>query len=95
MGLFEDLGKEYLRHRLYRGRHRRYPGSWWGSSGSYWGTPRQAYMMRRHRATGPFGSYRRPGGVEVRGCGCCLPIPLGLMAGVGVAARLGHLARTG
>ena len=36
--------------------------------------------MRRHRASGPFGSYRRRGGVEVRGCGCCLPLPLGVVA---------------
>ena len=95
MGLFEDLGKEYLRHRVYGSRHRRYPGSRWRTSGGYWGAPRHGgYLMRRHHRAGPFGAYRR-GGVEVRGCGCCLPIPLGVMVSIGAAAKLRRLTRAG
>jgi len=26
--------------------------------------------------------------VEVRGCGCCLPIPLGVLAGTAIAVQL-------
>ena len=95
MGLFEDLGKEYVRHRLYGRHHRRYPASRWTTPGGYWGAPRHGgYLMRRrHHRARPFGAHRR-GGVEVRGCGCCLPIPLGLVVSAGLAARLRHVAGT-
>jgi hypothetical protein len=78
MGLGRELVDEYIRHRLYGGRHRRYGH----------------YPMRR----GPERFYgllrpRRRRSFEVRGCGCCLPIPLGLVTAGGVGLRV--LARRG
>jgi hypothetical protein len=73
MGLGREIFGEYMRHRLYGGRHRRRGG--WPLSSRYAGP----FALRRPRAR------RR---VEVRGCGCCLPIPLGLLAGTGVGLNL-------
>jgi hypothetical protein len=72
MGLGRELVNEYIRHRVYGGRHRR--------SGYY--------PMRR--GTEPLYALLRPRrrrSVEVRGCGCCLPIPLGLVTASGLGLR--------
>ena len=49
----------------------------------------------RHRRHGswPMGGRRRlrprrHRGVEVKGCGCCLPMPLGVLAASGLSLRL-------
>jgi hypothetical protein len=42
---------------------------------------------------GPFGMPRRRSNVQVRGCGCCLPIPLALVTGAGLALRAGLRSR--
>lgn len=73
MGIGREILHEYVRHRLYGERHRRY---------GLWPTSR--------RYAGPF-SVRRPRShhrTQVRGCGCCLPIPLGLVASTGLGLNL-------
>ncbi|MDP8943786.1 MAG: hypothetical protein M3N16_06690 [Actinomycetota bacterium] len=87
MGLLRLLLADYLRRRLLGGRHRRHGGSPWRSPERYygWGPPGYGYGMGRRRYGGPFGAPRPRGGVQVRGCGCCLPLPLGVL----VTAALG------
>jgi hypothetical protein len=49
----------------------------------------------RHRPRrSPLALPRRRGGVEVRGCGCCLPIPLGLLTSAGLGLRVVLRARS-
>ena len=56
---------------------------------------RHRLLGERHRhRRGPLALPRRRGGVEVRGCGCCLPIPLGLLTSAGLGLRAVLRART-
>lgn len=94
MSFLGDLSREYLRHRVGGGRHRYHRGSMWGGTHGGWGAPRHHghWMSRRHHG-GPFASYRPRRRVEVRGCGCCLPIPLALTVGGALGARAAIRAR--
>ena len=88
MGLIRLLARGYLLRRLLGGRHRGYGRSSWTSRGGHWG-PLGGYghrMGRRH-GPGPFGYSRPRGGVQVRGCGCCLPVPLGVLGFLGLCLR--------
>ena len=69
--LLRQLGRDYLRHRLYGPRHR----------------PRGGWMAPRRHSRYVLAPRPRSR-VQVRGCGCCLPIPLGFLAGLGLGARL-------
>ncbi len=88
MSLFGQLGRAYLANRLLRGR--RHPGRYSGSTRAYGRRPRG-----RGGFFGPFPYYsgRTRRGSRVSVSGCCLPIPLGVLAlgalaGSGVRARL-------
>lgn len=96
--MFRHLARAYLVNRLLRGgRHRRptrgrYPG--WPYGGSPYGYGRR-YGRRRRRSGffGPFPHYSRRtrGGSRVTVTGCCLPIPLGVVGTLALAAwRLTH-----
>ncbi len=79
MALGREIVREYLRHRLYGERHRRY-GHW----------------PMRSRHVGPF-SLRAPRAhrrAEVKSCGCCLPIPLGLVAATGTGLNMLYRRRS-
>ena len=88
--LTRRLAREYVIHRL--GGRPAHHSSWRG-----YGRPSYRWSRRRPPTRWgmrtPYGTShrRRAGGVQVRGCGCCLPIPLALataaFAGVNVAAR--------
>jgi hypothetical protein len=88
MGFLGDRSREYMRHRAYGGRHRYHRGSMWRAPHGGWGSPRHHghWMGRRHQR-GPFVAHRPRRRVEVRGCGCCLPIPLALIVGGALGAR--------
>lgn len=83
MSLFGYLAREIMRQQAYSNRRRRRRSAWgFGPpprrrSRHYgaWGAPRGGYYpMRRHSRS------------NVRVVGCCLPIPIGVMA-LGVALR--------
>lgn len=80
------LAREYVLHRLGGRRHGRGYGT---------GASQQAYWMSRRQPRGRFGRQRPRRNVQVRGCGCCLPIPLALVTGAGLALRVGLRARLG
>jgi hypothetical protein len=81
MGMFRQLGRAYLTHRLLNRRSR----------GRYGRSP---YYARQRGGRGgffgpfPYYSGRTRRGTQVRVTGCCLPIPLGLLAALAVGARL-------
>ena len=83
MGLFGYVAREMMRQQAYKNRRRRHSG--WGFGPpprrrsrhySPWGQPSRGgyYPMRRHSRS------------NVRVVGCCLPIPIGVMA-LGAALR--------
>ncbi len=62
--------------------------------GGMWGSPRYSRGPRGYGSYGmrggygsPFGGRRPRGRVQVRGCGCCLPIPLGIVTASGLGLR--------
>jgi hypothetical protein len=76
MALLDHLLREQMRRRAYGRRD-------WSPFGS---------ARRRHRGYGMWGRpsrglYTPRRRVQVRGCGCCLPIPLGLTAAGALAVR--------
>ena len=76
VALLAFLGRVLLIRRLLGlGRHRRYRG--------YRGRSRSGFY-----GPFPYHSRRTRGGSRVTVSGCCLPIPLGMLASVAVAARL-------
>jgi hypothetical protein len=95
MGFLGGLSREYMRHRAYGGRHRYHRGSMWRAPHSGWAAPRHGHWMGRRHHRSPFVAHRPRRRVEVRGCGCCLPIPLAVaMSGVlGTRAAIRSRAR--
>ena len=81
----------YMRQRMYGSRRRR---GLWGPprhGGGLWGPPRRhyGYWGTRRHSRGPFGYYpRRHGRSNVRVVGCCLPIPIGVLAALGLSLKL-------
>jgi hypothetical protein len=85
MGLLRQLGRAYVVNRLLgHGRQRR----------RHSGYGRSPYYARRSRGRGgffgpfPYYSGRTRRGSRVTVTGCCLPIPLGMLAALAVGARL-------
>jgi hypothetical protein len=84
MSLLRLLGRAFLINRLTRGSRRR----------GYRGYGRGPYYARRSRGRGgffgpfPYYSGRTRGGSRVTVSGCCLPIPLAMVTGLAVGARL-------
>jgi hypothetical protein len=84
MSLFRQLTRAYVIGRLARGgRARRYSGRGWHA---------RPYSRRPRGRGGFFGplpyySRRTRGGSRVTVSGCCLPIPLGIVAALGIGAR--------
>jgi hypothetical protein len=74
MGLGREIAREYVRHRLYGRRHHHRHG--WRTVSSRYVGPFAARRPRSHHRT------------NVSGCGCCLPIPLGLLAGTGLGLNV-------
>jgi hypothetical protein len=73
--MFRAFARAFLiDHILRTGRHRRYGGRSRGRGGFFGPMP---YYSRRTR-----------GGSRVSVTGCCLPIPLGMLATAGLGARL-------
>jgi len=75
MGLFREVARQYLFHRMTSGRRRRGSGLYGPMSGS-----------GRRRSPSPWGystrsPYARRGRSQKRVVGCCLPIPLALTLG--------------
>jgi hypothetical protein len=93
MSFLGDLSREYLRHRVGGGRHRYHRGSMWGGTHGGWAPRHHGHWMSRRHHGGPFASHRPRRRVEVRGCGCCLPIPLALTVGGVLGARAAIRAR--
>ena len=77
--------EEYLHHRVSRGRRHRH-GGWPGGYGYGRMPQRYGYGMSRRHSGGLFAP-RRHSRVQVRGCGCCLPIPLGVLTVTALGAR--------
>ena len=76
------VAREYMILRLggHRSRHSRWgygrpPSRWTYTRSPGWGT---THWPRHHRGSS---------GVQVRGCGCCLPIPLALAPATAVGLR--------
>lgn len=93
MGLFRQLGRAYLVNRLLRGGRHRRPRGWYGGyPGSHGRAPYRYARGQRGRGGffGPFPYYsgRTRRGSRVSVSGCCLPIPLGMLAALVVAARM-------
>jgi hypothetical protein len=90
--MFRHLLRAYLINRLLqrsrrRSHHRMSPYS---RRSQHWMSP---YPRRRHRRTGMYGPFpyystRTRGGSRVTVSGCCLPIPLGLLAATAYALRV-------
>jgi hypothetical protein len=80
MSLLSQLARAYMANRIMRGSARRRAGR------SPWGAPRP---RRRGGFYGPFPYYstRTRRGSRVTVSGCCLPIPLGVVAATGLGAQ--------
>ncbi|MCA1837409.1 MAG: hypothetical protein LC674_01070 [Actinobacteria bacterium] len=82
MGLLERILRERLRQRMYGGRRRQ--SSWLllppprprNRGYGIWGRPSRRPYYGRSRT-------------HVQGCGCCLPLPLGLLSAAVLSLRLG------
>ena len=91
MSLLRTLGRAYLANRILRGsrHHRRRPPRYHRG----WGAPTRYHRRRPRGRTGFFGplpyhTRQTRGGGRVTVGGCCLPIPLGMLLGSLLLARL-------
>jgi hypothetical protein len=88
MSLIRNLTRAYMINRVARSGRRRAAQRSWG-----YGRGPQRYS-RRSRGRGgffgplPFYSRQTRGGSRVTVSGCCLPIPLGVLGALALAARL-------
>ena len=85
MSLFGQLTRAYVIDRLVRGRRRRgtRPSPW-----AYGGAPRRSRGGGGFFGPLPYYSRRTRGGGRVMVSGCCLPLPLVVLAALLVGARL-------
>lgn len=78
MGLFRELTREYVRHRLYGRRRPRHRQTYYRG----WGAPRGRQSGRMvQRGYGGHRGHRRHSRSNVRVVGCCLPIPMAMALG--------------
>jgi len=88
--MFRALSRAFLMDRMLRsGRRGRYGSRYGGRYGSRYGG-RSGRGRGRGGFFGPMPYYSRQtrGGSRVSVTGCCLPIPLGLLASLGLSARM-------
>ncbi len=91
MSFLRDAARAYVLHRLtQRNRHRRPRSRWQHTYGApYRPHGRGSRRGSGFRMVGPLPTYSRRtrSGSRVTVSGCCLPIPLTLAAGAGLASR--------